>query len=32
MRRLLFSDAAIADILEQPDWYTSQSGKPLARR
>jgi toxin ParE1/3/4 len=30
--RLVFSDAAIADILEQADWYASQSGRPLARR
>ena len=31
-RRLVFSDAAIADILEQADWYTAQSGRKLARR
>jgi len=30
--RLALSDAAIADILEQADWYTSQSGEALARR
>jgi toxin ParE1/3/4 len=31
-RRLVFSDAAIADILEQADWYFAQSGRRLARR
>ena len=31
-RRLVFSDAAIADILEQADWYAAQSGDRLARR
>jgi len=31
-RRIFFSDAAIADILEQADWYAAQSGRPLARR
>ena len=31
-RRLVFSDASIADILEQADWYAAQSGPPLARR
>jgi toxin ParE1/3/4 len=31
-RRLVFSDAAIADILEQADWYASQSGDRLAQR
>ena len=31
-RRLVFSDASIADILEQAEWYASQSGKPLAQR
>jgi toxin ParE1/3/4 len=31
-RRLVFSDAAIADILEQADWYTAQSGRRLAGR
>jgi len=31
-RRLVFSDAAIADILEQADWYTAQSGRTLAMR
>jgi toxin ParE1/3/4 len=30
--RLVFSDAAIADILEQAEWYSTQSGKPLAAR
>jgi len=31
-RRLVLSDAAIADILEQSDWYVAQSGPPLAQR
>jgi len=31
-RRLVFSDAAISDILEQADWYETQSGKRLAKR
>ncbi len=31
-RRLVFSDAAIADILEQAEWYAAQSGCRLARR
>jgi toxin ParE1/3/4 len=31
-RRLVLSDAAIADILEQADWYVAQSGRALARR
>lgn len=31
-RRLVFSDVAIADILEQADWYAAQSGRRLARR
>jgi len=31
-RRLVFSDAALADILEQADWYTAQSGRRLARQ
>ena len=30
--RLALSDAAIADILEQADWYIAQSGEPLAQR
>jgi plasmid stabilization system protein ParE len=30
--RLVFSDAAIADVLEQADWYLQQSGRPLALR
>jgi toxin ParE1/3/4 len=30
--RLVFSDAAITDILEQADWYRVQSGSRLARR
>lgn len=29
---LSISDAAVADILEQADWYEVQSGKPLAAR
>ena len=31
-RRLVLSDAAIADIVEQADWYDAQSGERLARR
>jgi toxin ParE1/3/4 len=31
-RRIVFSDAAIVDILEQADWYAAQSGQSLARR
>ena len=31
-RRLVFSDAAMADILEQAEWYAAQSGRRLARR
>jgi toxin ParE1/3/4 len=31
-RRLVFSDASIADILEQADWYAAQAGQPLAQR
>lgn len=31
-RRLVLSDAAIADILDQSDWYLAQSGRPLALR
>jgi toxin ParE1/3/4 len=31
-RRLVFSDAAIADILEQAEWYAAQSGRRLGRR
>ena len=31
-RRLVFSDAAITDILEQADWYFEQSGHKLAQR
>ncbi len=31
-RRLVFSDAAVADILEQADWYRAQSGRTLALR
>jgi toxin ParE1/3/4 len=30
--RLLLSDAAIADILEQAEWYSVQSGEALAHR
>jgi toxin ParE1/3/4 len=30
--RLVFSDAAVADILEQADWYRAQSGRTLALR
>jgi plasmid stabilization system protein ParE len=31
-RRLVFTDAAITDVLEQADWYTAQSGLRLVRR
>lgn len=31
-RRIAFSDAASADILEQSDWYLAQSGRTLSRR
>jgi len=31
-RRLVFGAAAIADILEQADWYAAQSGRALAAR
>ena len=31
-RRLVFSEAAIADILEQADWYTAQAGRRLGER
>jgi len=30
--RLVLSDAAVADILEQADWYVAQSGQALAKR
>jgi plasmid stabilization system protein ParE len=30
--RLAFSDAAIADILEQSDWYKAQADRSLAQR
>jgi len=30
--RLVLSNAAVADILEQADWYAAQSGEDLARR
>jgi toxin ParE1/3/4 len=30
--KLVFSDAAAADILEQADWYVVQSGEALAKR
>jgi toxin ParE1/3/4 len=30
--RLVLSDASVADILEQADWYVAQSGKTLANR
>lgn len=30
--RLVLSDAAVADILEQADWYIGQSGAALAKR
>jgi toxin ParE1/3/4 len=30
--RLTLTDAAIADVLDQADWYLRQSGRPLAQR
>jgi toxin ParE1/3/4 len=30
-RRLVFSDAAVADILDQAEWYSAQSGRKLTR-
>jgi toxin ParE1/3/4 len=30
--RLVLADAAIADIMEQADWYLEQSGRPLGQR
>ena len=30
--RLVLSDAAVADIVEQADWYAVQSGEALAKR
>ena len=30
--RIALSDAAVADILEQSDWYQEQSGDKLAKR
>jgi len=30
--RITFSDAAIADILEQADWYETQADRNLAQR
>jgi plasmid stabilization system protein ParE len=30
--RLVLSDAAVTDIVEQADWYSTQSGKALAQR
>ena len=30
--RLVVSDAAVADIVEQADWYAAQSGEALAQR
>lgn len=30
--RIVLSDAAVADILEQSDWYEEKSGKKLAKR
>lgn len=31
-RRLVLSDAAATDILEQADWYAAQAGKTISRR
>jgi toxin ParE1/3/4 len=30
--RIAFSDAALADILEQSDWYSAKAGRKLAKR
>jgi len=30
--RIVLSNAAVADILEQSDWYQEQSGEKLAKR
>jgi plasmid stabilization system protein ParE len=30
--RLVLSDAAVADVVEQAEWYVAQSGQPLANR
>ena len=30
--RIVLSDAAVADILEQSDWYEEKSGEKLAKR
>jgi toxin ParE1/3/4 len=30
--QLVLSDLAVADILEQADWYIAESGHPLAKR
>jgi toxin ParE1/3/4 len=30
--RLVLSDAAVADVLEQSDWYRDHAGEPLALR
>jgi plasmid stabilization system protein ParE len=30
--RIVLSDAVVADILEQSDWYQEQSGDKLAKR
>ncbi len=30
--QLVLSDLAVADILEQADWYITKSGHPLAKR
>ena len=30
--RIVLSDAAVADILEESDWYQEQSGDKLAKR
>ena len=30
--RLVLTDAAIADVLDQADWHIQQSGRPLAQR
>jgi toxin ParE1/3/4 len=30
--RLVFGDTAVADVVEQADWYREQAGAPLAKR
>ena len=30
--RLVFADTAVADVVEQADWYKERAGAPLAKR